>query len=199
METLRKNPKQQRSKELVSSIMLATTRVLKESGYVKASTQKIAEVAGVGIGSLYEYFKDKNSIISQLIDQNILRFVTQLDEKMDQLEGETVEQLANGLVDLVFKECLGEKILIRELYRQAAQFGKIDAILDNRQKIANRITKILREKQPHIQNPEELSFVTVHAVMGVLTSYLYCRDLALDEDIIKKEIKLLIHLRLNHI
>ena len=198
METLRKNPKQQRSKELVSNIMEATTRVLKENGYVKASTQKIAEVAGVGIGSVYEYFKDKNSIIGNLLDQNMQRFVRNLNTKMDQLEGDTALELANSLVDLVFHECIDDEKLIRELYRQAAQWGKIDEILEHRQIIIDRIAVVLKEKEPQIEKPDVLAFVTVHAVMGVIFSYLYSKNVTLNPDEIKKEIKTLIRLRLEN-
>jgi len=196
MESLRKNPKQRRSKELVSSIMEATSRVLKETGYVKASTQRIAEVAGVGIGSVYEYFKDKNSIISNLMDENMDRVCGGFDKKVDQIEGETPLEIANAMIDLVFKEFLTERDFIRELYLQAAQLGKVDRLLEHRQRMVVRLTKLLREKKPDFENPEAFTFITVHSVMGIVYSYLYCKEVTIDPEALKNEFKLLIRSRL---
>ena len=49
---LRKQPKQQRAKATVDAVLEASARVLVDVGYAKASTNLIAEKAGVGIGSL---------------------------------------------------------------------------------------------------------------------------------------------------
>lgn len=176
--------------------MEATSRVLKETGYMKASTQKIAEVAGVGIGSVYEYFKDKNSIISTLMDQNIDKVCADFDKKIDQIEGETPEEISDALIDLVCHEFIEEQDFIRELYLQAAQLGKVDRLLDHRQRVAARLSKLLREKKPNFENPETFTFIVVHSVMGIVFSYLYCKDHDIDADLLKKEFKLLIRARL---
>jgi AcrR family transcriptional regulator len=52
----RKLPTQDRSKETVEAILQATAIVLKREGYDRASTRRVAEVAGVSVGSLYQYF-----------------------------------------------------------------------------------------------------------------------------------------------
>ena len=63
---LRKRPKQSRSKATVTAILDAAARILTESGYAAASTNRIAERAGVSIGSLYEYFPGKEAIFAEL-------------------------------------------------------------------------------------------------------------------------------------
>ena len=63
---LRKQPKQQRAKATVDAVLEASARVLVDVGYAKASTNLIAERAGVGIGSLYEYFPGKEAIYAEL-------------------------------------------------------------------------------------------------------------------------------------
>jgi AcrR family transcriptional regulator len=44
---------------------------LKKEGYDQASTNRIAEVAGVGIGSLYQYFPSKEALVAAVIDRHI--------------------------------------------------------------------------------------------------------------------------------
>ena len=60
----RKPPKQQRSRATVEAFLAATARVLVREGYEKASTNRVAEVSGYGIGSLYEYFPNKESLVA---------------------------------------------------------------------------------------------------------------------------------------
>ncbi|WP_439618282.1 TetR family transcriptional regulator [Shinella sp.] len=62
----RKEPKQSRSNELVSAILTAAVQVLVEEGAQRFTTARVAEKAGVSIGSLYQYFPNKASILFRL-------------------------------------------------------------------------------------------------------------------------------------
>ncbi len=59
--TPRKLPKQERSQATVEAILTATTHILTEEGYNKLTTNRVAELAGVSIGSLYQYFPNKEA------------------------------------------------------------------------------------------------------------------------------------------
>lgn len=62
----RKLPKQERSRVTVEAILDATALVLVREGYDRASTKRVAGVAGVSIGSLYQYFPNKESLVAAL-------------------------------------------------------------------------------------------------------------------------------------
>ncbi|SHO57718.1 TetR family transcriptional regulator [Vibrio quintilis] len=62
----RKKPKQSRSSDLVASILEAAIQVLKNEGITRFTTARVAERAGVSVGSLYQYFPNKASILFQL-------------------------------------------------------------------------------------------------------------------------------------
>lgn len=62
----RKEPKQSRSNELVSAILTAAVQVLTVEGAQRFTTARVAERAGVSIGSLYQYFPNKASILFRL-------------------------------------------------------------------------------------------------------------------------------------
>ena len=66
----RKQPRQRRSQATVDAILEATARILQEEGYDKASTNRVAKVAGVSIGSLYQYFPNKESLIHALFERH---------------------------------------------------------------------------------------------------------------------------------
>jgi AcrR family transcriptional regulator len=66
----RKSASQERSRLTVDALLEATTRVLIKEGYDRASTNRIAEVAGVSIGSLYQYFPSKEALVAAVIDRH---------------------------------------------------------------------------------------------------------------------------------
>lgn len=63
----RKSASQKRSQATVETLLDATARVLVREGYDRASTNRIAAVAGVSIGSLYQYFPGKEALVTALV------------------------------------------------------------------------------------------------------------------------------------
>src|SRR5438445_6636451 len=100
----RKMPKQQRSKETVDVILAATARVLVKEGYDKASTNRIAEAAGVSVGSLYQYFPSKEALVAALIEQHSAEMMRFIEEKAnsttpaDPLRG-VVRDVVQAMID----------------------------------------------------------------------------------------------------
>jgi AcrR family transcriptional regulator len=66
----RKLPQQERSRITVEAILEATTHILTDKGYDQTNTNIIAELAGVSIGSLYQYFPNKESLMVALVEQH---------------------------------------------------------------------------------------------------------------------------------
>lgn len=66
----RKNASQDRSRGTVDALVEATARILTREGFDKASTNRIAEKAGVSIGSLYQYFPGKEALVAAVIDRH---------------------------------------------------------------------------------------------------------------------------------
>ncbi|UXI70264.1 TetR family transcriptional regulator [Tahibacter amnicola] len=64
--SLRKQPKQARSNELVSVILEAAVQVLAKEGATRFTTARVAEKAGVSVGSVYQYFPNKAAILFRL-------------------------------------------------------------------------------------------------------------------------------------
>lgn len=62
----RKTPRQTRSKHLVEAILEAAARVFDQHGFERGTTNRIAELAGVSVGSLYQYFPNKKALVTAL-------------------------------------------------------------------------------------------------------------------------------------
>jgi AcrR family transcriptional regulator len=69
----RKPPQQSRSRVTVTAILDAMTRVLDREGAEAATTTRIAEVAGISIGTLYQYFSHRDAILDALQDREFER------------------------------------------------------------------------------------------------------------------------------
>jgi len=69
-ETKRKTPRQARARATVDAILFAAAHILKTQGQPGFTTNRIAEVAGVSIGSLYQYFPNKQAIIDALRERH---------------------------------------------------------------------------------------------------------------------------------
>ena len=67
----RKTPRQGRSRYTVDVILEAATRVFDEWGYEAATTNKVAERAGVSVGSLYQYFPHKDALLTALHERHV--------------------------------------------------------------------------------------------------------------------------------
>ena len=67
----RRIPRQHRSRQTVEAVLAAVPLVVKRHGIASITTNRIAEVAGVSIGSLYQYFPDKRSVFSALHERHV--------------------------------------------------------------------------------------------------------------------------------
>ena len=94
MRVQRRDPKQRRSRQTVEAVLDAVVRVLKRDGAAAVTTNRIAEVAGVSIGSVYQYFPDKRAIYTALHDRHS-------DEMSRLVERTLVEHAAASLATLL--------------------------------------------------------------------------------------------------
>lgn len=94
----RRQPKQRRALETVNAVTEAAVRVLKREGFDALTTNRIAEVAGVSIGSVYQYFPDKNAIFAALHRQHI--------EQIDRLVAAKLIQYAESSLDDLMRAML---------------------------------------------------------------------------------------------
>lgn len=75
----RKTPRQARSQALVEAILEATARVLAERGYAGTNTNVVAERAGVSVGSVYQYFPNKDSLVTALHERHAAQMYAAID------------------------------------------------------------------------------------------------------------------------
>ena len=143
-EKRRRKPSQERSRESVDVLIEASAQVLQERGYKGATTNRIAERAGVSVGTLYQYFNNKDEIFDALIEQEGIRYLAALEESIPGLEV-PLKQALRTLLEAGYSHhrlVLGLRVVMRNLpsvaYAQRSRYlrrelhGLVVRFLENR-------------------------------------------------------------------
>jgi AcrR family transcriptional regulator len=109
----RRKPAQRRARQTVEAILDAVTRILKREGFDSLSTNRIAEVAGVSIGSVYQYFPDKEGIFVALHQRHIEEIDRLVQTALVQNASSPLDRLVRALVDAMIEAHAGDP----ELYQ----------------------------------------------------------------------------------
>jgi AcrR family transcriptional regulator len=95
---LRREPQQQRSRDRIERVLEAAEGVLIEEGPGALTTTRVADVAGISVGSVYQYFPDKDAIVSALALRYIGQF-EQIAQAFEARDGATVTEVAGDVLD----------------------------------------------------------------------------------------------------
>ena len=101
--TQRKHPRQARAQATIEAILEATAQLLVQEGVEAASTNRIAEKAGVSVGSLYQYFPSKEAVLFALVDRHVQRMQRMLEEKAADLVAAPIEEGVLAYVRAMFE------------------------------------------------------------------------------------------------
>ncbi|WP_448567725.1 TetR/AcrR family transcriptional regulator [Thalassotalea ganghwensis] len=96
---LKKQPLQQRSKFLVDCILEAATRVLKTEGVAGFTTNAVADEAGVSIGSLYQYFTSKETLLAEIKRSHFSELLSLFRQVPERLKTNQLSELISCFVD----------------------------------------------------------------------------------------------------
>lgn len=95
----RRRPKQRRARQTVEAVLDAVIRLLKRNGSRAITTNRIAEVAGVSIGSVYQYFPNKRAIYAALHQRHIEEIDRVVESTLVKHAAASLEGLVRALVE----------------------------------------------------------------------------------------------------
>jgi AcrR family transcriptional regulator len=103
--SLRKQPQQARSAVLVATILQAAVQVLAKEGAQRFTTARVAEQAGVSVGSLYQYFPNKTAILFRLQSDEWRRTTDLLRAILEDTRRPPLERLRTLVHAFIRSEC----------------------------------------------------------------------------------------------
>jgi AcrR family transcriptional regulator len=151
----RKRPSQARSQVTVEAILDAAAQVFEARGYAAGTTNRIAQRAGVSIGSLYEYFPNKDAIVVALAERELER---EREEILDLLQGSARDSLA-GLLRRFVETVVGfharSPALHRILFEEAQHPPETHAcVLRFEETLAHALADVLRKRRLRIPDTD---------------------------------------------
>ena len=124
----RKDASQERSRATVDALVEATARILVREGFDKASTNRIAEVAGVSVGSLYQYFPGKEALVAAVIERHQQEIMHAVRGELAMAANLPLEQGVRTLVTVAVKAHRIDPKLHRVLAEQIPRVGKLEKV-----------------------------------------------------------------------
>lgn len=188
----RKIPKQQRALHTVNSILLATQKILSDSGYEQATTNYIAEVAGVSIGSLYQYFPSKEAIIVSLIEKTIVEAAEQIRDELIICMGLPLEESTPRLIRVILKTRRENSFIFLKLPRVMPSYETVSTQLTTEKYLYTTIHSYYEHHRDvlKIEDLDTAIFVTEHLVIGCIDSYIEHESPRIDEDTLVEHLSL---------
>jgi AcrR family transcriptional regulator len=130
--TLQTNPRkyatQSRSRATVDALIEATARILVREGFDQASTNRIAEQAGVSIGSLYQYFPGKDALVAAVIDRHREELGEVVRTALEKAANQSLEQAVRTLVIAAMDAHAIDPKLHRVLAEQIPRTGRLEKV-----------------------------------------------------------------------
>jgi AcrR family transcriptional regulator len=168
----RRTPRQERSRLMVKRILDAGQTVLINRGYEGATTNLIAEVAGISPGSLYQYFPNKDAIITAVIDDytdHIERTVTaHLVENVGKPEDfDTMRKTLAVLLDAMNEQ----PELLRAMIEHTPRLGLGNKIVDFEQRVGGLAIAHLRLRPEPPKRADTMVWIAIRAVEHLTIRY----------------------------
>lgn len=124
----RKSASQDRSRATVDALVEATARILIKEGFDKASTNRIAEVAGLSVGSLYQYFPGKEALVAAVIERHQREITQTVRGELAGVLAQPVEEAVRRLVAVAVKSHRVDPKLHRVLAEQIPRVGELEKL-----------------------------------------------------------------------
>ena len=169
--SVRRSPRQPRAKATVDAILTAAAQLLGHAGPARLSTNRIAERAGVSIGSVYQYFPDKKELLRALIgrERDLVREVTV--RALASAERAPVAEAVARVVRAVLEHQRARASIHAALFHDAARLlgEEQHGAHPSRRSVEDAVASFLRARSVEIDvsDPRRAAFVIVQTVTAL--------------------------------
>jgi AcrR family transcriptional regulator len=170
-ETMRKSPTQVRATQTVDAIVEAAIQILQSDGEERLTTNRIAERAGVSIGSLYQYFADKEAIVEAIAERERNKVVASIVKSLSDVDPadfeNVVREVVHSLIHAFARRRRARRIILLTMLRRWHN----DPQKTGADEVAQFLVSAARARHP---GPRTLTptaaFVLTRALMGAIRS-----------------------------
>lgn len=165
----RKHASQERSRVTVDALVEATAHILVREGYDHASTNRIAEKAGVSIGSLYQYFPGKDALVAAVIDRHKQEVTHVVRGTLAEVDALPVKAAVRRLVTVAIDAHRVDPRLHRVLTEQLPRTGRMEQVETFHREAQASFAAYLARHRDEVRTPdvELAAFVCVTSIEAI--------------------------------
>lgn len=173
----RKCPRQARSAVTLDAIFEATLQVLLSAGPARLNTTRVAERAGVSVGTLYQYFPNKQALLHAVLERYLARLMEALEAACNDHRGKAAEDMIEAAVKAYLQVKAQEPEISRALYIVAMDLGARGLIEAAIQRAERAIAAMLATASDgRFSDPHAVARLLFAAIHGTVRMF-YERDL----------------------
>lgn len=190
----RKRPRQERARETVAAMLEAAARILSEEGFDAVTTNRIAERAGVSVGSLYQYFPSREALVAAMIEHRLERELVAFDRALEALAALPLRAALARLVRATLRHHLDQRAFYEAVLPNVPHVERERATRDATARAAERFGRFLAARSGELArpHPERAAFVALRALEAVAHATVLERRPLLDPERMEEELAALL-------
>jgi AcrR family transcriptional regulator len=162
----RKKPRQARAAVTLDAIFEATIQLLVAEGMHRLTTTRVAERAGVSVGTMYQYFPNKESLVYALNERYLQALAGKIESTCASLRGALLQSMVEALIETYWAAKTERADVTRALYRSVAE-------LDNQAMIDAFASRVDAATQAMLATASDASFADVEEVTLTLLTVIF--------------------------
>jgi AcrR family transcriptional regulator len=191
----RREPRQERSRALVESILDAASEKLVEAGFEGMGMLGLAERAGVSPGSLYQYFPSKESVVAALLERQSQKELEWVGRAMAEARPSSVMEAIAAAVGGLLSFKAQDPKLQKALAEAVGRLGRYDDLAERGRAAAARLKALLaplHRSVPGGPDLDTLVFVVGNAIHSLTHEGVLARPPTLDDRVLAREVMRLV-------
>jgi len=169
----RKSPVQARSAATIETLHIAAIQVLTQEGLSRCTTTRIAERAGMSVGSLYQYYPNRDALLAAVLEKHLDGIAGAVERACREHRGKPVSQMASALVVAFLAAKLRNPEESKALYAVAEERGGAELVARMHTRMVAAIAALLASApNAHFDDPAMTSMIAFSALVGPVRTLL---------------------------
>jgi AcrR family transcriptional regulator len=166
--TPRKSPLQQRSSATVEAILEATIQVLLKEGKERLTTTRVADRAGVSVGTLYQYFPNKSSLLQATLRRHMDEIAETIRQVCAEQRGKPITEMVTALIHAFFAAKMRDPKISAALYAVSSDVDGWRIAQQTSKRALKEIVAMLETApEPLTKEPEMIASMLQSMMNGV--------------------------------
>ncbi|NUF82632.1 TetR/AcrR family transcriptional regulator [Acinetobacter seifertii] len=189
----RKSPVQARSTATIEVLHEATIQVLLKEGIVKCNTTRIAERAGVSVGSIYQYYPNRDSLLAAVLQRHLDSVAEKIEELCLKYEKTSIRTLISALVDEIILAKLSNPEESKALYAISGERGGLDLSKRMNDRMLAAVSNLLESASDiEFDDSQIVAEFVLGAIMGLIRRVLENQVTDKVEQVLESHLKLMV-------